>query len=56
MPGFLEGGFSRITMLWNTLIQVLYDHVKHSFSPKMYRKNFANRFTNKNLMSKNAFE
>ena len=29
---------------------------KHSFSPKMHRKNFENRFTNKNLMSKNVFE
>ena len=26
--------------------------IKHSFSPKMCRKNFENRFTNKNLMSK----
>ena len=30
--------------------------IKHSFSPKMCRKNFENQFTNKNLMSKNAFE
>ena len=26
--------------------------IKHSFSPKMCRKNFENRFTNKNLMPK----
>ena len=26
--------------------------IKHSFSPKMCRKNFENRFTNKDLMSK----
>ena len=26
--------------------------IKHSFSPKMCRKNFENRFTSKNLMSK----
>ena len=30
--------------------------IKNFFSPKMCRKNFENRFTNKNLMSKNAFE
>ena len=30
--------------------------IKHSFSPKMCRKNFDNRSTNKNLMSKNVFE
>ena len=30
--------------------------IKHSFSPKMCRKNFENRFTNKKLMSKNVFE
>ena len=30
--------------------------IKHSFSPKMYRKNFENRFTNINLMSKKVFE
>ena len=30
--------------------------IKHSFSPKMCRKNFDNRLTNKNLMSKNVFE
>ena len=30
--------------------------IKHSFSPKMFRKNFENRLTYKNLMSKNAFE
>ena len=30
--------------------------IKHSFSPKMCRKNFENRFTNKQLMSKNVFE
>ena len=30
--------------------------IKHSFSPKMWRKNFENRFTNKNLMSKKFFE
>ena len=30
--------------------------IKHSISPKMCRKNFENRFTNKNLMSKNVFE
>ena len=30
--------------------------IKHSFSPKMCRKNSENRFTNKNLMSINAFE
>ena len=29
---------------------------KHSFSPKMCRKHFENRFSNKNLMSKNVFE
>ena len=29
---------------------------EHSFSPKMCRKNFDNRLTNKNLMSKNVFE
>ena len=30
--------------------------IKHSFSPKMCRKNFENRFTNKKFMSKNVFE
>ena len=30
--------------------------IKHALSRKMCRKNFENRFTNKNLMSKNAFE
>ena len=30
--------------------------IKHSFSPKMCRKNFENRFTNKTLTSKNVFE
>ena len=30
--------------------------IKRSFNPKMCRKNFENRFTNKNLMSKNVFE
>ena len=30
--------------------------IKHSFSPKMCRKNFDNQLTNKNLMSKNVFE
>ena len=29
---------------------------KHSFSPKMYCKNFENRCTNKNLTSKNVLE
>ena len=29
---------------------------KHSFSPKMCRKNVDNRLTNKDLMSKNGFE
>ena len=28
--------------------------IEHSFGPKMCRKNFENRFTNKKLMSKNA--
>ena len=28
--------------------------IKQSFSPKMCRKNFENRFTNKNFMSKNV--
>ena len=28
----------------------------HSFSPKMRRKTFENRFTNKHLTSKNVFE
>ena len=26
--------------------------INHSFSPKMFRKKFENRFTNENLMSK----
>ena len=30
--------------------------IKHSFSPKMCCKNFDNRLTNKNSMSKNVFE
>ena len=30
--------------------------IYHSFSPKMCRKNSENRFTNKNLTSKNVFE
>ena len=29
---------------------------KHYFSPKMCHKKFENRFTNKNLTSKNVFE
>ena len=30
--------------------------IKQSFSPKMCRKNFENRFTNKILTSKNVFD
>ena len=30
--------------------------ISHTFSDKMCRENFENRFTNKNLMSKNVFE
>ena len=30
--------------------------IKHSFSPKMCRKTFENRFINKYLTSKNVFE
>ena len=30
--------------------------IQHSFSPKICRKSFENRFTNKNLISKNGFE
>ena len=53
---FLEGGFSRITILWNTLIQVLFYHDLTFFSLKMCHKNFENWFTNKHLMSKDVFE
>ena len=49
MRHLLEGGFSPITALWDTLIQIL------SY-PKMCRKNFENRFTKKNIMTKNVFE
>ena len=49
--GLLEVGFSPITMLWITLIQIFYHDYKHSISPKMGRKNLENRFTNKNSMA-----
>ena len=52
----LEEGFSRITTLWNSFIQISSYHDLAFFSPKMCRKNFENRFTNKNLTSKNVFE
>ena len=56
MRGLLEGGF-RVSPRCETPSYKYYlIMIKHSFCPKMRRKNFENRFTNKNLMSKNAFE
>ena len=55
MRGLLEGDFSRITTLRINLIQILSYH-DLAFSPKMCRKNFENRFKNKNVTCKKSFE
>ena len=52
----LEIGFWHITKLWNSLIQILSYHDLAFLSPKMCRKKFENRFTNKNLTPKSVFE
>ena len=52
MRGLLEEKeVFRVSLCCESLLYTLI-MIKHFFSPKMCCKNFENRFTNKNLMSK----